>query len=526
MTNPSESIDPKSALIIGGGHNGLVCASYLAKAGYSVEVLEARSVVGGGAATSHFADGYQVSGLAHVLHSLHPSVCKDLSLERSGLKPGAAIDTIALDREGNHLVLGVNEVEGAGLSAADIKAYRDFKKEFRTFAAALNPLMMNKPPRLKNMDNKDKFTLAKLGWKLRFGLGADAMSEFFRVGGINIYDVLNDVIDDPRIKGAIAADAVMGQHMGPRTPTTVLTYLHRLWGETHSQQSLPPGGMGQVAQALLENARSRGVKIRTDAKVQEILVNKGKTCGVKLVSGEQINAALVVSNADAKTTFLQLLDPAELDAMFAHRIHTTRTNGNVAKLHLGLNARPTITGLLTKQLGQRLLIAPNLRYVEHAFNHAKYGEYSKQPILEITIPSITDSSLAPSGHHVMSISASFAPYALKSGWDDQQRKEFADIVIAVIEEYAPGFTSSIVAQELLTPVDIEEQYHVTGGHWHHGELAIDQSFMMRPVHGAAQYDTPIDGLFLCGAAAHPGGGITGMPGRNAARRIIDMGRDQ
>jgi phytoene dehydrogenase-like protein len=524
MTNSSATVNPKSAIIIGGGHNGLVCASYLAKAGYSVEVLEARSSVGGGAATTQFGDGFQVSGLAHVLHSLHPTVCKDLKLAESGLDTGAVIETIALDAMGNHLTLGKNDVAGSGLSAKDIEAYSEFKQEFRDYASALEPLMMNKPPRLKNMDNKDKFTLAKLGWKLRFGLGGDAMSEFLRVGGINIYDVLNDVFDDPRIKGAIAVDAVMGQHMGPRTPTTVLTYLHRVWGETQSQPSLPPGGMGQVAKALLADAKDRGVKIRTDAKVEEIVVSDGSASGVKLASGEQLNAALVVSNADAKTTFLKLMDIAELDAMFANRIHKTRTNGNVAKLHFGLSALPAISGLSTEQLGQRLLVAPDLRYVEHAFNHAKYGEFSQQPILEITLPSIADPSLAPAGQHVMSVSASFAPYALKQGWDEQQRKAFVDTVIAVIEQYAPGFANTIVAQELLTPVDIEEQYHVTGGHWHHGELAIDQSFMMRPVHGAAQYDTPINGLFLCGAGAHPGGGITGIPGRNAARRIIDMGR--
>ncbi len=521
MTNTA---NPTSVIIIGGGHNGLVCASYLARAGYTVEVLEARRTVGGGAATTTFGSGFKVSGLAHVLHSLHPAITEDLRLERAGLKTGAAIDTIALDKAGKHLTLGVNDVSGDQLSPEDIVAYRDFKKEYRDYASALEPLMMNKPPRLQHMDNKDKFTLAKLGWKLRFGLGADAMSEFFRVGGINIYDVLNDVFDDQRIKGAISADAVMGQHMGPRTPTTVLTYLHRLWGETHSQTSLPPGGMGQVAEALLQEANNRGVTIRTEAKVAEIIINDGRATGVKLASGEELNAELVVSNADAKTTFLQLIDSAELDAMFVHRIHHTRTKGNVAKLHFGLTDLPAIASLSTQQLGQRLLVAPDLRYVEHAFNHAKYGEFSKQPVLEITLPTIADSSLAPSGHHVMSVSASFAPYALKAGWGEEQRKAFTDTVIAVIEDYAPGFANTIVAQELLTPVDIEQQYHITGGHWHHGELAIDQSFMMRPVHGTAQYDTPINGLFLCGAAAHPGGGITGVPGRNAAQRIIAMGR--
>jgi len=518
MTDSSTS----QVVIIGGGHNGLVCATYLAMAGRKVQILEALQTVGGGAATTSFADGYKVSGLAHVLYGLNPKVCRDLKLESAGLDRGAPIDTIALDRDGNHLTLGVHDVAGSGLSQSDIAAYTSFKKEFHRYAKTLDPLMMNKPPRLKDMDRKDLITLAKIGWKLRFGLGVDSMREFLRVGGINIYDVLNEVFDNELLKGAIAVDAVMGQHMGPRTPTTVLTYLHRLWGETTSRASLPVGGMGQVADALSNAATKAGVSIQTGAKVKRILVNDGKATGVELESGEQIDAAIVISNADAKTTFLDLVGTLELDAMFVHRIQGTRTKGNVAKLHLALRALPEFTGLSKQQLGQRLLIAQDMRYVEHAFNHAKYGEYSEQPVLEITIPSIADPSLAPEGHHVMSISASFAPYALKQGWDGK-RDLFSVKISDLIQQYAPGFSAQIVASELLTPVDIEQRYNVNGGHWHHGELAIDQSFMMRPVHGTAQYDTPIAGLFLCGAAAHPGGGVTGVPGHNAAHRILKMG---
>ena len=509
-------------VIVGGGHNGLVCASYLARAGHKVQILEARETIGGGASTISFAEGYKVSGLAHILHSLNPKVCKDLGLAGAGLDTGTPINTIALDRDGHHLTLAANIVSGDGLSEHDIKAYITFKKKFRSYARALEPLMMNKPPRLKDMDRKDLFTLARLGWKLRFGLGRDAMREFLRLGGINIHDVLTEVFDDPKLKGAIAADAVIGHHMGPRTPTTVLTYLHRLRGEIHGPQTLPPGGMGQVASTLAKVARRAGVTIRTRAKVKQILVSDGKARGVQLESGEQIDAAMVISNADAKTTFLDLVGTLELDAMFAHRIHTTRTRGTVAKLHLALKALPRVEGLSTEQLGQRLLVAPDMSYVEHAFNHAKYGEYSEHPVLEITIPSIADPSLAPAGHHVMSVSASFAPYTLKQGWD-KNHAAFADKIIALIDQYAPGFSAQIVARELLTPVDIEAEYNIEGGHWHHGELTIDQSFMMRPIHGTAQYDTPIEGLFLCGAAAHPGGGVTGVPGHNAAQRILAMG---
>ena len=348
----------KSAIIVGGGHNGLVCATYLAKAGYSVQVLEARDSVGGGASTRNFAEGYKVSGLAHILHSLNPKVSKELNLAGAGLKTSDAINTISLDRDGRHLTLGADTVSGAGLSDDEVKAYATFKKEFRAYAKALEPLTMNKPPRLKDMDTKDKFTLAKLGWKLRFGLGTDSMREFLRVGGINIYDVLNEVFDDEQLKGAIAADSVLGQHMGPRTPTTVLTYLNHLRGETYGPQSLPVGGMGEVANALASAAEKAGVSIKTNASVKKITVTDGKATGVQLASGESFEADIVVSNADAKNTFLKLVGTEELDAMFAHRIHTTRTNGNVAKLHLALSGLPKIKGLSDAELGQRPLRLP------------------------------------------------------------------------------------------------------------------------------------------------------------------------
>ncbi len=510
-----------SAIVIGAGHNGLVCATYLAKAGYAVQILEARETVGGGASTREFAEGFRVSGLAHIHYPFHPKIAKGLGLGPKELEPGTTIDTISLDSKGRHLTLAADTVSGAGLSDADAKAYSTFKREFRRYAKALEPMMMNKPPRLKDMDSTDKFTFAKLGWKLRFGLGTTSMREFLRVGGINIYDVLNEIIEDEQLKGAIAADAVIGHHMGPRTPWTVLAYLQRLRGELYGPQCLPSGGMGEVANALAGAAKKAGVQIRTNAPVQRIVVTDGRASGVQLQSGESIEADIVVSNADAKSTFLRFVGTENLDAMFAHRIYKTRTNGSVAKLHFALKGLPKIEGLSAAQLGQRLLIAPDMRYVEHAFNHAKYGEYSEAPVLEITIPSLSDASLAPAGQHVMSVSASFAPYALKAGWD-KSAGEFTAKVVAVIDGYAPGFAAQITASEILTPVDIEREYNVTGGHWHHGELAIDQSFMMRPVHGAAQYDTPIEGLFLCGAAAHPGGGITGIPGHNAAERILAM----
>ncbi|MCC3862115.1 phytoene desaturase family protein [Pseudemcibacter aquimaris] len=504
----------KNVIIIGGGHNGLVCATKLAKEGHYVNVLEARETCGGSAAKYEFANGYHAPGLASVVHPVNPKIAKSIGLKNIG----TAIETISLGEDGRHLTLGINQISRNGLSEKDQKAYQDFKKEFLKYAKALEPLTLNKPPRLKDMDNKDKFTLAKLGWSLRFGLGASSMREFLRVGGINIYDVLNELFDDEQLKGAIAFDAVLGHQMGPRTPTTVLTYLNRLRGETYGGQYIPTADMGNDYKVAAEKA---GVKIETGISVRKVIIENGRAVGVELENGETRTADVVVSNADAKTTFLDMVGVREMDAMFTHRISKTRTNGNVAKLNFALSKLPTFTGLNESDLSNRLIIAPDMRYIEHAFNHSKYGEISENPIIEITFPSLVDGSLASNGGHVMSVSASFAPYTLKAGWD-KNKSVFAHKVLSTIEKYAPGISADVKADDILTPVDIERDFKCKGGSWHQGEMMIDQMFMMRPIHGTAQYNTPIDGLYLCGAAAHPGGGITGIPGHNAAERIINM----
>ena len=511
----------KKVLVIGGGHNGLICATYLANVGFDVQVLEARDKVGGGAASRCFAEGYTSPSLSIAGYGINKKICKDLNLKFSSNTSQHRKDTIALDSQGNHLTLSDGSVSGKSLSQSDIDAYRAFQLEFRSYAKALQPLMMNKPPRLKDMDRQDKKTLAKLGWSLRFGLGTKSMREFLRVGGINIYDVLNETFDSPLLKGALSADAVIGQHMGPRTPNTVLTYLHRLWGEVHSGND--DKANDQIAHVLERSSLDAGVRILSDSKVKNIVLEESRCRGVELVSGEKILADIVISNTDAKTTFLDLVGSRHLDAMFCHRVNSVRQGGSVAKLNFALEGLPSIKGLSEEQLGQRLIIAPDMRYVEHAFNHAKYGEYSSHPVLEISIPSIADASLAPDGKHVMSVSATFAPHTLKQGWE-AQRDAFTKVVVETLGRYAEDFSSLVLHSELLTPEDIEAQYNVSGGHWHHGELSLDQSFMMRPVHGSAQYDTPIDGLYLCGAGTHPGGGLTGVPGHNAAQRIIDISK--
>jgi len=487
-------IERIDAIIIGAGHNGLVCASYLARAGMKVVCLESGDAAGGMSAPRIIGENYHFPGLATATYPVNAAIRRDLKLDQFGYAPGDAIDTIALDANGQHLTIGKRSVAGEGLSEKDENAYPKFREQYLAFAKALGPLFDNKPPRLKNLGFADTATMAKLGWNIRLGLGRASMYELLRVAAINIYDVLNDE----------------------------LTWLQRLQGERNGSMSLQSGGRSQLVHALTQSAEDAGVTIRLNTHVKKILVENGRAFGVELPNGDMLKAKIIISNADPRATFSDLVGAPQLDAMFAHRVTQVRGSGVVAKLHLALSGTPVFTGLAESQLSNRLVIAPTMRYVEQAFNHSKYDECSENPVLEITIPSLHNSALAPEGHHVMSINVAFVPYQLDGGWEEQ-KSTFAYKIISQLGEYSPNLKSLIVDHEFLTPQDIEEQFHAVQGHWHHGDLSIHQSFMMRPVHGSAQYDTPVDGLFLCGAGSHPGGGLTGLPGRNAAKRVLKLG---
>ena len=351
-------------------------------------------------------------------------------------------------------------------------------------------------------------------------MGRDDMREFLRIAGINVFDILQEKFDSELLKGALSLDGTLGAFLGARSNNSVFCALHRL--SNGGNYSLPMGGMGAVSEAFAVAARAFGAEIHTSRPVKRILMNFDRAAGIELESGEHIEADHVISGADPKTTFLKLLGPQNLEAGFAHRVRNIRSKGNVAKLHLALSGVPEFTGLDASLAGERIVIAPSLQYVEHAFNHAKYGEHSAQPVLEITIPSMSDDSLAPDGQHVLSANVQWAPRELKAGWGEA-KAAFAVIVIDTIAAYAPGIRSQIVQVEMLTPQDIEAAFRVTGGHWHHAELALDQSMMMRPVPGAAQYATPVAGLWMCGAGCHPGGGVMGSAGRNAAKALLKSG---
>ncbi len=502
------------AIVIGAGHNGLVCAAMLAKAHYSVLVLEANEQVGGAAVTREFADGYSASACSHLLYQLQPAVQKELGLQTRLAADSLA--TISLGPDGNHVRYREGEIEG--VSADDREQYRQFHRRMTRYARLLQRVLNRPPPRLGGGGTAELMKLARIGTDIRL-LGRKHMREFLRLVGMNIYDELNERFYNPLLKGALSVDAILGTHLAPRSPNTFLTYLYRMAGNG-GRISLPAGGMGSITASLALAARNAGVRIETGRKVARIAVENGRVVGVETDDGERFDSYTVVSNADPRQTVMGLAGARHLETGFIRKINHYRARGNAAKLHLALDGLPTIKGLAQADCGQRLVIAPDEHYVERAFNPAKYGEYSPEPVIEMLIPSVHDETLAPSGSHVLSAVVQYAPYGLRDGWDDRSRKGFLDVVMQTIAAYAPDIAERVTASELLTPADIESQFHITGGHWHHGELTLDQFLFVRPVGGAAQYALPLEGLYLCGAGAHPGGGVSGAAGRNAARSII------
>jgi phytoene dehydrogenase-like protein len=511
--------DATNTVIVGGGHNGLVCAAYLARAGRSVTVLEAADQVGGMAATREFAPGYKAS-CAHLVYLLDAEIQRELQLAENGLELAAAdLATVALDADGDHLVIGANGATGAGLPTEEQAAYRDWRARMDRFAGILALLHNQVPPRIHRA-RTDLLALARLALRVR-RLGREEMREFLRIAGINIHDLLEEQFTHPLLKGALSLDAVLGTFSGPRSNNSVFTALHRLSvnGGTPGSYAIPAGAMGGLTEALATAAVRAGADIRFASRVRRIVADGLNVSGVELDDGEFIAAGTVISNLDVKTTMLDLLGARNVEADVARRVRHVRSEGHAAKLHLALDGRPHFRGLSAAQHGDRLLISPSSEHVERAFNHCKYGEFSPEPVLEITLPSVHDPSLAPPGGHVLSAVVQYAPYTLAGGWT-AGKDAFLDAILQALERYAPDIRQHIVATELLTPADIERLFGARGGHWHHAELALHQFLMLRPVPRWAQYRMPVGGLYLCGASCHPGGGVMGSAGRNAARTVL------
>ena len=507
-------------IIIGGGHNGLVCSAYLAKKGHHVLVLEASDNLGGLAETREFHPGFKVS-VAHSISNFSTKVAKDLNLSAYGFTSGAApMTTVGLNASGEHVTLTGLEVEGVGVE--DVESYKEYRQVMQKFTNLLHPFWHKTMPRIGDNSLPSRMTFGQLGLKLRL-LGKEDMGEFMRIATLPARDLMDENFDSDLLKAVLCWDGLIGSKMAPRSPNaTVLSLLYRMTGEHGGAHIIPAEGIESLFIALKETAERAGAEIRTGTRVSRILIQADesglKTNGVKLASGETITANRVVSTTDPKRTFLELVGIENLEIEFTNRIRRLRSEGYVAKLHLALNGVPKFTGL-DKPDG-RLIIAPNMDAIEFAFDDAKYGECSKQPVMEVVIPSLHNESLAPVGQHVLSAHVMYVPYELKSSWTDQTRAVLQEKVIDTLSIYAPDIKEHILYSEVLTPLDLEQRHGATGGHWHHTELSLDQMFMMRPTYEAAQYATPIPGLYVCGAGCHPGGGLVGASGHNAAHEML------
>ncbi len=513
-------------IIIGGGHNGLVTAYYLAKAGFKPLVLERREIVGGACVTEEFHPGFRCSTLAASTGPLLPQIVRDMQLERHGvdlITPAVRVfsPNLNLYEDARRTA-----AELAAVSAKDATKYPEFVATFAHIGRALAPLLTMTPPNIDQPAKSELWNLGKLGWGIR-GLGKKDEYRLLRYGPMAVADLAAEWFETELLRATVAARGIFGAFAGPWSAGTSAALLLQAATDGHAiaPSSFVKGGMGALTQALAKAATEAGAEIRTNAEVVSVSVKDGKATGVVLANGEEIPAWTTVSNADPGVTLLELLAYGELEPGFLGKIRHYRAHGTVAKMHLALSALPKFAGLdegdVCEKLSGRIHIGPDIDYLEHAFDAAKYGDFSPRPhLMDITIPSLTDSSLAPVGAHVMSIHAQFAPYKLKDGDWDSRREELGDTVVNTLSDYLPGLKELIVARQVLTPLDLERTYGLSGGHIHHGEMSLDQLFAFRPLIGWARYRTPIKGLYLCGAGTHPGGGVTGAPGFNASREII------
>lgn len=520
---------PRDVVVIGGGHNGLVAACYLAKAGMAPLVLERRGVVGGAAVTDEIHPGFRCSTLAHSGGPLSPRVAADLDLEQHGYRAlRSDMRVLALSPEGRHLPLYDDPARTAAalesVSTRDARRYGEFHESLGRIGRMAAPLLSMTPPSIDGPEAGEVWRLLKVGKDFR-GLPRRDAYRLLRWGPMAVADLVAEWFETDLLRATIAARGIFGMFGGPWSAGTGANLLVQAAIDPHSAgpASFAAGGMGGLTAALSQAAQSLGAEIRTDADVSRIDVRDGKARGVVLSTGEQIAARAVASNADPKRTFLKLVDPTDLDPDFLNRIRNYRSSGAVGKVNLALSALPTFRGLDGNGktlLGGRIHVGPGIDYLEKAFDAAKYGAFSPHPWCDVTIPSLLDPSLAPAGGHVLSATVQYAPERLREGDWKTRRDAFGDAVVQTLATYAPDLPSRVLARQVITPRELEDVYGLTGGHIFHGEQALDQIFTMRPLLGWARYRTPVSGLYLCGAGTHPGGRVTGVPGANAAREIL------
>jgi len=522
------TVNQRDIVIIGGGHNGLVTAFYLAKAGYKPLVLERRPQVGGAAITDDFHPGFRCSTLAHTAGPIRPDIVRDLKLEKHGLKlitPEVSVTALTPDGRALSLYQDARKSaqEVAAFSQKDAAKYPQFQESLGKMGRVIGEALATPPPNLDHPSGGDLWGMLKTGRAIR-NLGKKDMYRLLRWGPMAVADLAAEYFETELLRAVVAARGVFGTFLGPWSAGSALVLLIRAAGDAHPAGSafFAAGGMGALTQAMASAAQAAGAEIRSGAEVMEIRVKDGVARGVILSSGEEIDAGAVISNADPKRTLLKLTDPTHLAPDFLEKLQHYRGNGTVAKVNLALSGLPQFTALKNGNaaaLTGRIHIGNEIDYLERAFDASKYGKFSPHPYLEATIPSLTDPTLAPEGKHVMSIYVQYAPYKLKGDWETQ-RKPLGQAVVKTLAQYTPNLPELILTHQIITPQDLEDTYGLTGGQIFHGDLALDQFFTMRPLLDWARYRTPIENLYLCGSGTHPGAGLTGGSGANAAREIL------
>ncbi len=515
------------SVVIGAGHNGLVTAAYLAKAGRKVLVLERRERAGGVLDTVEVAPGVRAPGIVHTIGRLRRSVVQDLELVRHGLVTiDPPVRVFAPQPDGPALTLWAEAARTAEelreRSAHDAEAYPRFDKQVRSLASLLAYLAAATPPDLKNPTFSDLLTGLRAGKAFR-ALGAKAQREATRALPMAIADYVSESLETDAGRGAIASRAAQYTAMGPWSAGSTAVLLMDSAGNdggAAGQSTIARGGPGALAEALTSSAQALGAEIRTGAEVERVLTVEHHATGVALGSGEEIQARVVVSAADPKRTLTTLVDPVVVGPHLLWRASNIRTPGVVSKVNLALSGLPRFVGADEERLRGRIVIAPSIDHVERAYDAWKYGRISEEPYLEATIPTLSDPTLAPEGQHVMSVLVQWTPYRLREGDWESERDHLGDLVVKTMEQYAPGLGELVTARQVLTPVDLERDYGLSQGNVLHGEPGLDNFFAWRPLLGHARYRFGIPGLYLCGSGAHPGGGVTGGPGANAAREIL------
>ncbi len=523
------------AIVIGAGHNGLVTACYLGRAGLRVLVLERRHIVGGACVTEETFPGFKVSTASYVNSLFHTEIVRDLKLTSYGyevLPRNPSSFTPFLD--GRSLTMGPDAAQTRGeiakFSKRDAERYPQYEAMLERVAAVVEPTLTMAPPDLRRPRLGDLRKLLTLGQSFR-RLG-DATGEAVEILTGAARPILDRWFESEELKGTLATDAIIGAMASPSVPGTAYVLFHHVMGEaggTRGVWAYMRGGMGGITQALAGAARDLGADIRCEAEVSRILVRDGRATGVALASGDEFQAPIVASNADANVTFLQLLDRSQLPEPFVADVERISYESASLKINVALDELPNFSAVPGTEPGPQhrgtIHLVPDQDYIERAFDDAKYGRPSADPVIECQLPSVVDPTVAPEGKHLMSMFVQYAPYELRDGsWDDERRDAFADRCFEIVNDYAPNFTNAVSDRQVLAPPDLERVFNLTGGNIFQGAMTPGQLFAFRPVPGYARYRTPIRGLYLCGSAAHPGGGVMGTPGLNAAREILGRRR--